>query len=158
MPSVPTPARFKRAEASRRVTNGIPLGCPLFLPVDTVNCVQTLKVIWIGGASLFWIFEQETIANIPQALFYTAVFLGGEWALCDFGYAGKVLCVLFCVIGIALFGTFVGFLADSFGEVLEERGERRAAAKSAAAAAAVVVSARADTGAGAESIGGKTDK
>jgi hypothetical protein len=31
-------------EASRRVTNDIPLGCPLFLPVHTVNCVQTLKV------------------------------------------------------------------------------------------------------------------
>jgi hypothetical protein len=30
-------------EASRRVTNGIPLGSPLFLPVHTVNCVQTLK-------------------------------------------------------------------------------------------------------------------
>jgi omega-6 fatty acid desaturase (delta-12 desaturase) len=27
-----------------RVINGIPLGCPLFLPVHTVNCVQTLKV------------------------------------------------------------------------------------------------------------------
>jgi hypothetical protein len=25
-------------------TNGIPLDCPLFLPVDTVNCVQPLKV------------------------------------------------------------------------------------------------------------------
>ena len=30
--------------ASRRVANGIPLGCPLLLPVHTVNCVQTLKV------------------------------------------------------------------------------------------------------------------
>jgi hypothetical protein len=30
-------------EASRRVTNGIPLGSSLFLPVHTVNCVQTLK-------------------------------------------------------------------------------------------------------------------
>jgi hypothetical protein len=30
-------------EANRRVTNGIPLGCPLFLPVHTVKCVQTLK-------------------------------------------------------------------------------------------------------------------
>jgi hypothetical protein len=29
-------------EASRRVTN---LGCPRFLPVHTVNCVQTLKVL-----------------------------------------------------------------------------------------------------------------
>jgi hypothetical protein len=31
-------------EASRHVTNGIPLGCSLLLPVHTVNCVQTLKV------------------------------------------------------------------------------------------------------------------
>jgi hypothetical protein len=30
-------------EASRRVTNDIPLGCPLYLPVHPVNCVQTLK-------------------------------------------------------------------------------------------------------------------
>jgi hypothetical protein len=28
-----------------RVTNGIPLGRPLLLPVGTVNCVQTLKVL-----------------------------------------------------------------------------------------------------------------
>jgi hypothetical protein len=30
-------------ETNTRVTNGIPLGCSLFLPVHTVNCVQTLK-------------------------------------------------------------------------------------------------------------------
>jgi hypothetical protein len=30
-------------EANMRVTNGIPLGSSLLLPVDTVNCVQTLK-------------------------------------------------------------------------------------------------------------------
>jgi hypothetical protein len=34
---------FAPLEASRRVTNAIPLGCPLFLPVHTVNWVQTLK-------------------------------------------------------------------------------------------------------------------
>jgi hypothetical protein len=34
---------FAPLEVSRCVTNGIPLGCPLFLPVHTVNCVQTLK-------------------------------------------------------------------------------------------------------------------
>jgi len=31
-------------QANMRVTNGIPLGCPLLLPVGTVNWVQTLKV------------------------------------------------------------------------------------------------------------------
>jgi hypothetical protein len=30
-------------EASMRVTNGIPLGCSLHLPIGIVNCVQTLK-------------------------------------------------------------------------------------------------------------------
>jgi hypothetical protein len=30
-------------QANTRVTNGIPLGSSLLLPVDTVNCVQTLK-------------------------------------------------------------------------------------------------------------------
>jgi hypothetical protein len=30
-------------QVSRRVTNGIPLGCPLFIPVRIVNYIQTLK-------------------------------------------------------------------------------------------------------------------
>jgi hypothetical protein len=34
-------------EASMRVTNGIPLGCSLLLPVDTVICVQTLKAVYL---------------------------------------------------------------------------------------------------------------
>jgi hypothetical protein len=38
--------RLKRA--SRRATNGIPLGCSLFLPVHIVHCVQTLKVSCLG--------------------------------------------------------------------------------------------------------------
>ena len=39
LPLVPTPARLMR-----HVTNGIPLGCPLFLPVHIVTSVQTLMV------------------------------------------------------------------------------------------------------------------
>jgi hypothetical protein len=34
---------FAPLEASRRVTDGIPLGSSLLLPVHIVNCVQTLK-------------------------------------------------------------------------------------------------------------------
>jgi hypothetical protein len=39
-------------EASRCVTNGIPLGCPLLLPVHTVNCIQTLKASFVGNATI----------------------------------------------------------------------------------------------------------
>jgi hypothetical protein len=48
-------------EATMRVTNGIPLGCSLVLPVDTANCVQTLKAdqlcnAWtnVSACSEFW--------------------------------------------------------------------------------------------------------
>jgi hypothetical protein len=53
---MPLVSRACSLEASRSVTNGIPLGCPLFLPVDTVNCVQTLKgggVVWTKGYKIF---------------------------------------------------------------------------------------------------------
>jgi hypothetical protein len=36
-------------EANMRVTNGIPLRCSLVLPVDTANCVQTLKAHRVVG-------------------------------------------------------------------------------------------------------------
>ena len=85
-------------------------------------------VIWVGGAVLFYLAEHDAdadggdpIPNIPTGLFYTAVFLGGEWAICDFTVPGKVLCVVYCTLGIALYGTAVGFLVDAFSEVLERR-------------------------------------
>jgi hypothetical protein len=40
-------------EASRCATNSIPLGCPLLLPVGTVNCVATLKVDDYGTSLSF---------------------------------------------------------------------------------------------------------
>jgi xanthine dehydrogenase molybdopterin-binding subunit B len=42
-------------EANKRVTNGIPLESSLLLPVDAVNCVQTLKVskaLGVGMANI----------------------------------------------------------------------------------------------------------
>jgi hypothetical protein len=42
---------FAPLQASLRVTNAIPLGCPLFLPVHTANSVQTLKVQCAGAAA-----------------------------------------------------------------------------------------------------------
>jgi hypothetical protein len=43
---------MQELQASRRVTNGIPLGCPFFLPLHTVNCVQTLKASCLSAVDL----------------------------------------------------------------------------------------------------------
>mmetsp|Transcript_4500 Transcript_4500/g.12513 ORF Transcript_4500/g.12513 Transcript_4500/m.12513 type:complete len:519 (-) Transcript_4500:133-1689(-) len=62
--------------------------------------------------------EQTSFVNMPDALFYTAVFLGGEWGLVDFTWGGRFVCMFLCVIGIALYAIPVGSLFDSFGAVI----------------------------------------
>jgi hypothetical protein len=47
-------------QANMRVTNGIPLGSSLFLPVHTVNCVQTLKGLHAGAHGAGW-----TMMRVP---------------------------------------------------------------------------------------------
>lgn len=53
----------------------------------------------------------------------TAVFLGGEWGVVDFTWPGRVLCLFFCVLGIALYSIPIGTLFDSFGAILGMDGE-----------------------------------
>ena len=59
-----------------------------------------------------------SFGDIPSALYFTAIFLGGEWAKTDFSFLGKLLCVFLCVAGIAIYAIPIGALFDSFGEVL----------------------------------------
>lgn len=53
-------------------------------------------------------------------MFYTAVFLGGEWAQVDFTWPGKILCCILCIMGIALFAIPVGTVFEAFQDVLQE--------------------------------------
>lgn len=109
--------------------------------------------IWIGAASLFYIFEynnpnwcatwtdpkcetdynsscvcsQRTyFASIPDSMYITAVFLAGEWACVDFTIPGKLLCMALCLVGIAIYAIPVGTLFEGFGAVLEAGGDLKA--------------------------------
>lgn len=62
--------------------------------------------------------NQSAFTDMPNALFFTAVFLGGEWGLIDFTFWGRAVCLFLCVVGIALYSIPIGTLFDSFGAVL----------------------------------------
>ena len=86
--------------------------------------------------------SQKAFTNMPNALFYVAVFLGGEWGVVgksmsiekallaisrctliyclssDFTWQGKLVCMFLCVAGIAIYSIPVGTLFDSFGAVI----------------------------------------
>jgi hypothetical protein len=61
---------------------------------------------------------QAAFTNIPNSLYYTAVFLVGEWGVVDFSWPGRIVCLFLCVVGIALYAVPTGTLFDSFGAVL----------------------------------------
>jgi hypothetical protein len=63
-------------EANTRVTNGIPLGSSLLLPVDTVNCVQTLKAC---GAVLL---RLHNITSLIMGAYLQTVVTYGATPLC----------------------------------------------------------------------------
>ncbi len=67
--------------------------------------------------------SQHAFTSMPNSLYYTAVFLGGEWGVVDFSWPGRFVCLFLCVVGIALYAIPVGTLFDSFGAVLGLGGD-----------------------------------
>jgi len=107
---------------------------------DTLKGAALLAlIIWIGSSCLFYIAEKDNgenvgyddngdnpFASIPSSMYYVAVFLGGEWGKTDFTPFGKCLCVVFCIVGIAIFGIPVGAIFEAFGDALSEERDRHA--------------------------------
>ncbi|KAG5180071.1 hypothetical protein JKP88DRAFT_324581 [Tribonema minus] len=85
-------------------------------------------IVWVGSATLFFLTEQrnecegvrEAFVDIPSSMYYTGIFLGGEWGLIDFTGLGRIVCCFTCIMGIALFAIPVGTVFESFSGVLEE--------------------------------------
>jgi len=81
-------------------------------------------IVWILFASLFYIIEQHAtemqgnFANMPLALFYTQLFLGGEWALCDLAApAGQIVGAILAIFGIGIVSIPIGVFFDAFADM-----------------------------------------
>lgn len=95
---------------------------------DTMVATGFLSVIiWVFSAYGFYVLEKDNaavggaFANIPNSLYFTAIFLSGEWGQVDFSPLGKVLCCFLVVAGIGLYSIPVGTLFDAFQGVLEDQ-------------------------------------
>jgi len=80
-------------------------------------------VIWIAGSTLFFLFQKDMFDNIPNSMYFTAVFLGGEWGCIDYTVPNKLLCIIFCLVAIGLFAIPTGTLFEAFGDCLTDLAE-----------------------------------
>eukprot|EP00658_Telonema_sp_P-2_P037995 TRINITY_DN27317_c0_g1_i2.p1 TRINITY_DN27317_c0_g1~~TRINITY_DN27317_c0_g1_i2.p1 ORF type:complete len:809 (-),score=175.98 TRINITY_DN27317_c0_g1_i2:159-2585(-) len=100
-------------------------------PVLRATMVLAL-IVWIGVATAFYYVELHipenfggedpmVFSSILDALYYTGIFMAGEWAVVDFTPLGAVVCVFTAAVGVALFSIPVGILFEGFQETLMEK-------------------------------------
>ena len=99
--------------------------CTDAVPLTTSNKEGCYDFISTKACNARWPDQctQVGFVNMPDSLYYTAVFLGGEWGKIDFTILGRLTCIFLCVAGIAIYAIPIGVLFDSFGAVLGMGGE-----------------------------------
>ena len=100
--------------------------CDDQVPLHTVNGTGCFDFVSTSECNTYWgegACEQSAFVNMPDSLYYTAVFLGGEWGKIDFTWGGRLVCIFLCVVGIGIYAIPIGTLFDSFGAVLGIGGD-----------------------------------
>lgn len=83
---------------------------------------------WLVCACLFMLLENldrpgspvwEEFRSIPESMYWTSIFLVGEWALADFSYMGSRLCILLVLFCIAIFALPVGIIVEAMQSTMK---------------------------------------
>jgi uncharacterized protein involved in cysteine biosynthesis len=86
-------------------------------------------LLWIIFGTLFYFTEaknpdvEDGFQTIPMSMFFTVLFLGGEWARCDLSILGRIVGFFLAVIACGVFSLPAGFIMDGFQGLVEEREE-----------------------------------
>eukprot|EP00927_Polykrikos_kofoidii_P029451 TRINITY_DN25476_c0_g3_i1.p1 TRINITY_DN25476_c0_g3~~TRINITY_DN25476_c0_g3_i1.p1 ORF type:complete len:1457 (-),score=120.37 TRINITY_DN25476_c0_g3_i1:138-4508(-) len=82
-------------------------------------------IFWIQTSTLWFLSERTRIAELdsmPSTLYYTSIFLLGEWCVFDFGSVGAVLSILYTLIGVGIYALPMGATADALTSLIEASG------------------------------------
>jgi len=96
------------------------------------QCKSSIPLVGSGGSPGCYDFESTTacnayypgmceqtmFTNMPNTMYYVAVFLVGDWGFVDFSWEGRLVCFFLCLAGIALYAIPTGTLFDAFGAVI----------------------------------------
>jgi len=104
-------------EAGRNL--GVPLVFGLYVWVFSA-CIFTYTEVYYDGIA------QRELSSIPAAMYWTNIFLVGEWSIIDFSIgAGSRLCIFYCVFGIMVFAVPVGVIGEAMQSTLMQVSQER---------------------------------
>jgi len=88
-------------------------------------------ILWVSAASVFYMLEKDNphmegaFSTVPNALFMTAILLGGEWCRTDFTTGGKFFGVIMCWLIINIFAVPIGIVASGFEQAESSRRKNK---------------------------------
>lgn len=90
-------------------------------------------IIWITTASVFMWLEnlyngrdKENMRAMPETLYWTSIYILGEWANVDFSPgAGSRMCIFYCLFGVAVFAVPVGLMMEAVEATLTSIADER---------------------------------
>eukprot|EP00397_Hematodinium_sp_SG-2012_P000881 GEMP01000882.1.p1 GENE.GEMP01000882.1~~GEMP01000882.1.p1 ORF type:complete len:1405 (+),score=241.47 GEMP01000882.1:321-4535(+) len=91
-----------------------------------------LLVIWQYGSVLFYLSENSSpephgldddnpFTSLPSSMYFSAIFLFGEWTFINFTTLGNVVCCIYCLFGLTVFSIPMGGIFESLGNAMEAR-------------------------------------
>lgn len=94
-------------------------------------------MIWITSASVFmWVEhmyhgpDEENMSAMPETLYWTSIYIIGEWANVDFSPgAGSRMCIFYCLFGVAVFAVPVALMMEAVDTTLNSIHEEQKALK-----------------------------
>lgn len=99
----------------------------LVVALPTLRLPATVALyLWVFCSAL-WVFlenqydgpQREEMASIPDAMYWSSIYLLGEWPHDRFSDgAGSRLCIFFCLVGVALFAVPVGSMVEAVHSTL----------------------------------------
>eukprot|EP00397_Hematodinium_sp_SG-2012_P000581 GEMP01000582.1.p1 GENE.GEMP01000582.1~~GEMP01000582.1.p1 ORF type:complete len:1461 (+),score=269.10 GEMP01000582.1:890-5272(+) len=100
-------------------------------------------IVWLLGSVGFYYSERygchiskanddiaiKTFASIPSSMYFSFIFLLGEWVYIDFSLMGSIFCCLYCLCGMTIFAVPLGSIFESVGNFVELGNRRLLASK-----------------------------
>eukprot|EP00927_Polykrikos_kofoidii_P058068 TRINITY_DN5237_c1_g1_i1.p1 TRINITY_DN5237_c1_g1~~TRINITY_DN5237_c1_g1_i1.p1 ORF type:complete len:1397 (+),score=167.03 TRINITY_DN5237_c1_g1_i1:77-4267(+) len=80
---------------------------------------------WLFTATLWFLSERERgigLTSMSSTMYYTSIFMLGEWCQTDFSFAGALLCMSYCILGVALSAMPIAAMTDALTAVIEAKG------------------------------------
>merc|ERR1719482_711787 len=103
----------------------------------TFNALMFMSAsFWLVTSSLWYGAEHyftPWMTSLPATLYFTCIFLVGEWHFADFASPfGQIMCMLYCIFGVGIFALPIGLVTDSLCYHLEQAANQESEGSDAA--------------------------